>query len=299
MWKVHLTLITVNLIYGANYTIAKEVMPAYIKPYGFVLLRVLCSTTLFYILQAFFVKEKVSRKDFPRMFFCGFFGIALNQLLFLKGLDLTSPINASLMMITAPISVLLIAVVLRVERLSLAKMSGVLLAALGAFIVIYYGKHHSDSQGSFLGDIYVLINAASYAMFLVLAKPLMGKYHPITIITWVFAFGLILVIPAGWSEFAEVQWQMPFSAMLCIAYVVVGATFFAYLLNISALNKADPSLVGIYIYSQPVIASVIALAFGKDELNWAKVLATVLIFSGVYFVSGKRNVQPRNAEISH
>lgn len=295
MRKVHLTLITVNLIYGANYTIAKEVMPAYIKPYGFVLLRVLCTTALFYILHAFWVKEKVSRKDFPRMFFCGFFGIALNQLLFLKGLDLTAPINASLMMITAPISVLLIAVAMRVEKLTFSKFSGVLLAALGAFIVIYYGRHHSGNQGSFLGDIYVLINAASYAMFLVLAKPLMSKYHPLTIITWVFAFGLILVIPAGWGEFAEIQWQMPFSALLCIAYVVLGATFFAYLLNVSALNKADPSLVGIYIYSQPVIASAIALAFGKDELNWAKVLATVLIFSGVYLVSFKKKIQPVNA----
>jgi len=285
MWKVHLTLFTVNLIYGANYTIAKEVMPAYIKPYGFVLLRVICATALFFMVHALWVKEKVDRKDLPRMFLCGLFGVALNQLLFLKGLDLTTPINASLMMITAPISVLLIAVVMRVERLSLSKLSGVMLAALGAFIVIYYGKHYAGSQGSFLGDIYVLINAASYAMFLVLAKPLMNKYNPFTIITWVFAFGLILVAPAGWHEFTQVHWQMPFSAVLCVAYVVVGATFFAYLLNVSALNKVDPSLVGIYIYSQPVIASIIALAFGKDELNWAKVLAMAFIFTGVYLVS--------------
>lgn len=291
MWKVHLTLLTVNLIYGANYTIAKEVMPAYIKPYGFVLLRAACATALFFIIHRMWFREKVDRKDFPRLLLCGFFGVALNQLLFLKGLDLTTPINASLMMITAPISVLLIAVVMKIEKLTVSKLSGVLLAALGAFVVIYQGKHYSAGSASFWGDIYVLINASSYAVFLVLVKPLMSKYNPFTTILWVFTFGLLFVIPAGWSEFTEIHWQMPFSAMLCAAYVVVGATFFAYLLNVSALNKVDPSLVGIYIYSQPVIASVIALAFGKDQLNWGKILAAILIFLGVYLVSKKDNLK--------
>ncbi|HXH19874.1 MAG TPA: DMT family transporter [Chitinophagales bacterium] len=291
MWKVHLILITVNLIYGANYTIAKEVMPVHIKPYGFVLLRVLCAAVLFFIVHSLWVKEKVQRKDFLRLFLCAFFGVALNQLLFLKGLDLTTPINASLMMITAPISVLLIAVFSRVEKFTFEKLTGVLLAAGGAAVVIYWGKHFTLNSNSFLGDIFVLINASSYAVFLVLAKPLMGKYNALTIVKWVFMFGLIFVIPAGWNEFREIHWQMPFPAWLCVAYVVLGATFFAYLLNVSALNKVDPSLVGIYIYSQPVIASAIALAFGKDELTWVKVLASALIFSGVYLVSSSQKFE--------
>lgn len=289
MWKVHLILLTVNLIYGANYTIAKEVMPVYIKPYGFVLLRVMCSSVLFFVVHSLWVRERIERKDFPRIALCALFGVAINQLLFLKGLDLTTPINAALMMITAPISVLLVAAMSRVERLTLSKLLGVLLAALGAFVVIYWGKHFTVDPRSFLGDIYVLINATSYAVFLVLAKPLMSKYNALTIVLWVFVFGLLFVFPAGWNEFIETQWQMPFSAWLCVAYVAVGATFLAYLLNVSALNKAAPSLVGIYIYSQPVIASAIALAFGKDELNWIKILASVLIFSGVYLVSRKKN----------
>jgi len=287
MWKVHLMLLTVNLIYGANYTIAKEIMPDYIKPFGLVLLRVACAAVLFFMAHKIWVKEKLERKDLPRIFLCALFGVAINQLLFLKGLDLTAPINASLMMVTAPISVLLIAVIFRIEKLTFSKLSGVMLAAMGAFLVIYWGKHFTMDSKSFLGNIYVLINASSFAAFLVLVKPLMRKYNPLTVVKWVFTFGFILVIPAGWSELAEVQWQMPFRIFLCILYVVIGTTFFAYLLNVSALRKANPSLVGIYIYSQPVIASAIALAFGKDELNWVKVLATILIFSGVYMVSRK------------
>lgn len=285
MWKVHLALLTVNVIYGANYTIAKEVMPVYIKPFGFMVVRVIGATLLFYLAHAFGVKEKVQHADFPRLFFCGLFGVALNGMLFLKGLDLTTPINASLMMITAPISVLLIASFSKTERLTISKLAGVALAATGAFVVIYWGKHFTVNSTSFIGDIYVLVNATSYAIFLVIVKPLMSKYHPLTVVKWVFAFGMVFVLPAGWSEFMEAQWQMPLSAWLCVGYVVLGSTFFAYLLNVSALNKVDPSLVGIYIYSQPVIAGAIALAFGKDELNGVKIFAAALIFSGVYLTS--------------
>lgn len=288
MWKIHLSLFVVNLLYGANYSIAKEVMPAYIRPFGFVAIRVICTTGLFFLIQRITGNEKVERKDYPRLLLCALFGVALNQLLFLKGLDLTTPINASLMMITTPISVLLLAVAGKVEKFTAGKAAGVLLAALGAFVVIYWGKHFTvDSQG-FLGDILVLVNATSYAVFLVLAKPLMRKYHPLTVVKWVFAFGWIFVIPVGWRELSMVQWStLPVHAWLCILYVILGATFFAYLVSVFALTKADPSLVGVYIYLQPALATLFALALGKDELNWVKVTASVLIFAGVYLASRK------------
>src|SRR6188472_2514355 len=151
MWKIHLALFTVNFLYGANYSVAKHVMPAYVKPYGFVAIRVICASFLFFLIERIWVKEKVDKKDFPRMILCALFGVALNQILFLKGLDLTTPINASLMMITTPISVLLIAVFTNIEKFSLEKGVGVLLAALGAFVVIYWGKHYSVDSSSFLG----------------------------------------------------------------------------------------------------------------------------------------------------
>lgn len=294
MKKIHLSLFTVNLLYGANYSIAKEVMPAYIKPYGFVTVRVICTTVLFFLVHRLWLNERVEKKDFPRMIACAFFGIALNQLLFLKGLDLTTPINASLMMITTPISVLLLAVFMKVEKFSVTKAAGVLLAALGAFMVIFYGKHFTVDSQSFLGDILVLINATSYGIFLVLAKPLMEKYHPLTVIKWVFALGCLFVIPVGWREFSAVEWSaLPLLAWLCIAYVIMGATFFAYLLNVIALNRASPSLVGIYIYLQPFLATIFALVLGKDELNWVKILSSVLIFAGVYLVSKKQQASDR------
>ena len=289
MRKVHLMLLAVNLIYAANYTIAKVAMPLYIKPFGLMVVRVICATLLFSAVHAIWVRELPERRDVPRLLLCAFFGVALNGMLFLKGLDLTTPINASLMMITTPIMVLLIAYAGKVEKLTISKLSGVLLAAFGAFIVIYWGKHFTVDSTGFIGDILVLINATSYAIFLVIVKQLMKKYHPLTVVQWVFGLGMIFVIPAGWGEFMEVKWQMPASAWLSIAYVVVGSTFFAYLLNVSALNRADPSLVGIYIYLQPVMATAIALSLGKDELNGIKIFASLLIFSGVYLAGRRRH----------
>ena len=288
MLKVHLALFAVNLLYGANYTIAKEVMPLYIQPFGFIVIRVLSATILFFLIHALLMKEKVERQDIPRLVLCAIFGVALNQLFFFKGLNLTTPINASLMMITTPVSVLLIAVFSKVEKLTLAKVSGVLLAAAGAFAIIYWGKHFTVNDNSFLGDIFILINASSYAVFLVLVKPLMSKYHPLTVIKWVFLFGLPFVLPVGWREFMEIRWEeMPLSAWMCVVYVVIGPTFLAYLLNVYALIKANPSLVGVYIYLQPLLASAIALALGKDELTAIKIFASFLIFTGVY-LAGKK-----------
>ena len=104
----HLALLAANIIYGINYAVAKDVMPNYIEPFGFILLRVLGALSLFWIFHICGNKEKIDRKDFPRLIVCGFFGVALNQLLFFKGLDITSPINASIIMTSNPILVLLI-----------------------------------------------------------------------------------------------------------------------------------------------------------------------------------------------
>ena len=286
--KVHLALLSAGLIYGANYTIAKEAMPHYIQPFGFILIRVVCAALLFTTIHFLIIKEKVARKDMVRLFFCGIFGVALNQLMFFKGLNLTTPINASLMMITAPITVLILSAILKTEKLTLIKSIGITLGASGAFLIIFWEKEIAFTSITAMGDIFVLVNASSYAAYLVLVKPLMSRYHPITVIKWIFLFGSIFVVPVGFEEFGQIQWSsLPISIWLVIGYVVLFTTFFAYLLNILALSKVPPSVVGIYIYLQPVIASAIALAFDKDHLTVIKIIGASLIFSGVYLVGRK------------
>ncbi len=285
-WKAHASLFVANLIYAGNYSIAKEVMPEYITPFGFIVLRVIGALLLFFTVEKILGSEKIQRADFPRLIACGVFGVAINQLMFFKGLSLSAPINAALIMITTPIIVLILSSFILKERLTLSKFFGIALGASGALLIILGTAGDGGQISASLGDIFIMINAISYALYLVLVKPLMVRYHPLTIMKWTFFFGLFIVVPSGIGELPSVEWSA-FSNYIwaCIFYVVVCTTFFAYLFNTIALNSVSPTVVSAYVYLQPILASLIALLWGKDDLSVEKLLAAALIFSGVYLVS--------------
>jgi drug/metabolite transporter (DMT)-like permease len=286
LWP-HLALLGANLIYGANYTIAKEVTPGFIGPYGLVVLRCIGAVPLFWLV-GLMVKERMSRTDIPRLLLCAVFGIAVNQLLFLKGLSMTLPINAAVIMTSTPILVLIVAAVLIRERITVRKAGGIGLGLAGALLILLAGKEVSFSSDTFVGDLLILVNASSYGVYLVLVKPLLARYHPITVMKWIFLFGFAMVIPFGQQQLREVNWaDMPWQIMAAAAYVVFGLSFFAYLLNSLALRQVSPSVVSTYIYLQPVLASMFAILAGKDALTAVKVGSAMLIFLGVYLVSGK------------
>lgn len=282
----HLALLIANIFYGINYTVAKIALPAFIKPFGFILIRVSLATLLFWIIHLIFIREKIEKKDIPLLFICGIFGVAINQMLFFKGLSITTEINASLIMITAPVMVLILSALLIRERITAIKIVGVILGASGAFLLIGFGNSFTLGMGTSVGDLFIFLNATSYSLYLVIVKPLMAKYHPLTIIKWVFTFGFPFVLFFGWEQLTEVDWTtFDWKVWFSVFYVVIAATVAAYTLNIFALSKVNPSLVSIYIYSQPVIATFIAIAIGSDQLNVIKLIAAALIFSGVYLVS--------------
>ena len=284
----HLALFAANLIYGINYTVAKEVMPDYIEPLGFILVRVTGSVVLFWLCYALFYYEKVKKGDLLKLAVCGLFGVAINQMLFFEGLNLTTPINAAVIMVSNPILVLLFGIFLATERFSTKKGIGVALGALGAIVLITNGGQLSMKNEYFWGNIMVFINASSYAVYLVLVKPLMQKYKPITVISWVFLFGILFVIPFGWSDFQAIQWAtMPSGILWRVAFVVIGTTFLAYLFNIYGLKTLNPSTVSTYIYLQPVLASIVAIMASSDSLDITKIGSSILIFLGVYLVSHK------------
>ncbi|CAG0984709.1 MAG: DMT family transporter [Bacteroidetes bacterium] len=282
----HLAVITANLIYGLNFTIAKDVMPVYVKPYGFIFCRVATATLLFWVMHYFFVKEKIQKQDIKRLIICGISGVAINQLMFFGGLNITTPINAAIIMTTNPILVLLAATLLIGERLSNRKILGVLCGMAGALFLLLNSGQAAVSQNTLTGDVFIFLNAASYAFYMVWVKPLMYRYHPVTVIKWVFLFGFIFVIPFGWNEFAEIKWQ-EFSPIIWseFAFVIFATTFLAYLFNIIGLKKLSPSVVSTYIYLQPLFAAFIAVLLSKDNINHVKIISALLIFTGVFMVS--------------
>ena len=286
--KIHGSLLLVTLIYGANYTIAKFVMPDYLQPFGLIVFRIACATTMFWILSGIVGIEKIkSRKDYLLLLTCAAFGVAANQLLFFKGLSLTNPINGSVIMTTSPIIVVLVAYLLGKERITVVRVIGILAGATGAFLLLTKDGV-SLTEGTFLGDLFILMNGMCYAMYLVLVKPLMTKYKAITVIKWVFLFGGILAFPFGISELTEVVWaEIPAFIWACIAFIIIAATFTVYLLNVWALKFVDSSVVGSYIYLQPVFATLIAVIFRGDQLSLTTFIYSLLIMSGVYLVSKK------------
>ena len=294
----HLALLGANLIYAINYSFAKDVMPDFIMPSGFILLRVIGALLLFALSYFLFVKEKVERKDIFRLAICGVFGIAINQLLFFEGLNLTTPINAAIVMTTNPILVIFLSFLIIKEPITFNKSAGILLGLVGASILILKGGSIDFSSNYQIGNLFVFINAVSYGLYLVIVKPMMEKYNPITVMFYVFGFGLLYVIPFGFSNLADVKWAIiPSNIYWEIAFVVVCTTFIAYLLNSSALKQLSPSTVSIYIYLQPILATLFAIFWGSDSLDGQKIIAAILIFFGVYLVS-VRSLKDRKEKLS-
>ncbi|WP_298949408.1 DMT family transporter [uncultured Polaribacter sp.] len=276
-----------TLIYGINYTIAKAVMPTYVKPFGFILIRVLGATIIFWLIGLFIKSKKIASQDFKKIAIASIFGVALNMLVFFKGLSYTSPISASVMMVTSPIMVLIFSSIIIKKAIGKLRILGIFIGLIGAILLITLGSNTTvTNTNNNLGNFLVFVNASSYGLYLVLAKDLIKKYHPIVFVKWFYLFGLVFVIPFGYMEFTEITWQeIPSNIYWNIGFVVIFTTCITYVFNLYGLSKLKPTTVSVFIYVQPVIATVYALIVGSDSLNFTKISATLLIFLGVYLVT--------------
>ena len=292
MSKRYLALIAatlVSIIYGVTFTIAKDVMPEYILPYGFISLRVGGSVLLFWLVWLFVPKQKVALADFPRIIAAAFFGVAFNMLTFFKGLSLTSPISAAVLMVSTPIIVLILSAIIMKERMLKRKVFGIVLGLVGTAVLILYGKSVGNASNANLGNALVFANAISYGFYLIVVKKLMEKYDAFSFVNWIYLFGFIMVLPFGYGELQAFDYSnLPTDVVLKIVFVVVFSTFLTYLLNLLSMKELKPTTVAVFIYLQPLFATVFAIGLGKDDLNWVKIAAAILIFSGVFLVTQKK-----------
>ncbi|MEZ4801752.1 MAG: DMT family transporter [Gelidibacter sp.] len=282
-----IAVLMVQILYGLNYTFAKDVMvEGYITPYGFILLRVAGATLLFWMFSWLGPKEKIDRRDFAKFFVAAIFGVAINMLLFFKGLEFTSPIHASVIVTLTPILVLIMSAIFLKEKVTVLKILGVICGFAGAVVLTVYGKSTRLADNIPLGNMFVFINMVSYSIYIILIKKLTQKYHPFTFIKWLFLFGLILVIPFGYKDAIATDYSRftPYITF-SVLFVIVGATFGTYLLNPLALRHLKATTVTIFIYVQPVIAGIFAIIMGSDTLGSVKIIASCLIFLGVYLVT--------------
>lgn len=298
-WGAHLTLFATSLLFGANYWIAKGLMPDYFEPRQVIFIRVLGAMLLFWLLHFFTTREKVKPRDLLLIAVSSALGVAVNQIMFFEGLNLTTPVDTSIIHASSPVLVLLFAAIITRERLTFMKIAGIILGAAGALLLVLHGKEVSFNADSFRGDIFILINISAYSLYLVLIKPVMARYKPVTVMKWVFFFGFLFVLPFSIGKMPNIDWQnVDGFAWFSLLYVVIGTTFLAYLLTINALRYVDASVAGFYIYLQPVFAAIIGISLFDEVLTAHKILAAALVFSGVYFVSRKNKKANQAAEKS-
>lgn len=292
----HLALLAVNLIYGSSHFIAKEVMPDYLKPNTFILLRVFGASVLFWSLR-YFIREKVERKDLWRIALVGLFGVALNQLLFFQGLSITSPIDSAIIMVTSPVIVTLLSLLILKTKLTPNKVIGITLGLVGAIVLISFSGG-TNTESSLKGNLLIMANATSYSLYLVLVKPLLAKYKPLTVISYMFVFAFFIVLPFGISDIQDVSLSFPSVVLFSIGFIIFFTTFCTYLFNIYAVKKLSPTIASSYIYLQPVFSMVIGFGISfynshsnyASAITWPKLLCTLLIFLGVYLTSKSKKL---------
>jgi len=293
--KAHMALGFANILFGMNYVISKGIMPDYVAPFGLALIRVIGGLILFWTISAFMPSEKVAKKDLLWIALCAFFGIFLNQVMFLSGLNLSTPINASIIMTSNPVIVLVFSAIILNELITIRKITGIIFGATGAILLIFLNAEGKLDFGSdkFLGNIFQLINTTAFGFYLILVKRVMKKYQGVTVLKWLYVFGLFYIFPVGLQDFNQIDWSsIPIEIYLSIAYLVIMITVVAYFMNMYALKHVMPSTVSTYIYSQPVVASIFSMMLGMDRLTWLEVVATLFVFLGVYLVSYRKKAVP-------
>lgn len=283
----YLLLFIVNLIYGANYSIAKSIMPHYIQPFGFIFYRVWVSLILFGVIYFLFLREKIQKQDWLRLACCGLFGIAINQLFFFKGISLTSSVHGALLMITSPIITYLLSKFINRSKMETSKLSGIALGMAGASTLIL-SSIADHGSASAIGDLYIILNAISFSIYLLLVKPLLLRYQPLTITFFVFLFGSIWVGLFGFQEARQVAFStLDVDFYWRFGFVILGATFLVYLFNNMAMKAVSPTTVSSFIYLQPLFAIIISIVFTHEFMTIYTLFGGIMIIFGLWLINKK------------
>ena len=265
------------------------ISPSFIQPFALNLLRVGLSLVLFWMVWLLGkTGAGIQKKDWGRFVICALTGVAINQMLFIKGLTMTATIHASLLMLVTPLLVTLFALWVLKEQFNIYKAFGLSLGIGGAVFLILQKEAGQNVSNYLLGDLLIIINAISYSLYFILVKPLMQRYSPLHVIRWVFTIGFFMILPFAWEETLAIEWQkMGGQQYAALAGIIVTGTFLAYYFNAYGIQHIGAGATGTYIYTQPVFAVLIAIIFLDESFTWQKGMAAALIFSGVWLVSRK------------
>lgn len=290
--RAHLSMLAATVLFSANYWIAKGLMPNHLLPMQIIFLRVSGTLLIAWIIQLS-IKElrilKIDRADYPRLILSSVLGVAINQMMFFTGLNHTTPVDAAIINSASPILVLLFAAWLLKDKIGTSRLAGILLGATGALILILFSNPLSLQGGHFTGNMFIIVNTASWSLYLVVSKPLMVKYNPFILMRWIFLFGFIAVFPFTIKQATEIDFNS-FDAYtwFAIMYIIIGTTFMAYFFITYSLKRLSSSVVAYYTYLQPVLVAVLGIIIFAETISWVKTVSALLVFAGIYFVTKKK-----------
>jgi drug/metabolite transporter (DMT)-like permease len=297
-FKGHLAMLVANSIWGFTTPMAKIVLSVGSVTFlSLTSVRLLGAAVVFWIASIFTKREKVNARDLFLILMASIFGIVFAQGAFMKGLSMTSPIDASIMTTTTPIFTLIISAIYLKEEITSLKIGGILLGAFGAILLIISGKQHIDS-GSVIGNCLCMLAQLSFSIYLVMFKGLIDRFSPVTLMKWIFTFAFLCWIPFSYNAVINVNYPaLSYKIYFYLGAIIFGGTFFSYLLISVGQHSLRPSVVGMYNYIQPVVASGVAVFWGMDTFDLIKFIAVFLVFTGVYLVNkGKLKIYPAYSE---
>jgi drug/metabolite transporter (DMT)-like permease len=290
--RPHISMFAATLLFGANYWIAKGLMPNHLLPMQIIFLRVLGTLVISWAIQLS-IKElrvlRINRADYPRLILSSLLGVAINQMMFFTGLNHTTPVDAAIINSVNPILVLVFAAWMLKDRIGTSRLAGILLGATGALMLILFGNPLSLKGGHLTGNMFIIVNTASWSLYLVISKPLMVKYNPFLLMRWMFLFGLIAVFPFSIQQAQEIKFTaFDNYTWFAILYIIVGTTFLAYFFITYSLKRLSSPVVAYYTYLQPVIVAALGILIFAEKISWIKAVSAMFVFAGIYFVT-RRN----------
>lgn len=297
----HIACFTAYAIFGFNIIFCKDLANSHIiSPLGLFSIRSLVAAALFWIVSLFMSREKVDRADLAKIFAASLLGLYIPQLTFLKAITVTTPMDLSILSALTPIFTMFVAAITLKEPITWKKAGGVFISFAGVIFLIYNSVNLSTGaqQTKPLGVVLIILNSFSFALYLGIFKPLIAKYNVVTFMKWMFLFSMLVSLPFKLNELVAVDYaSFPSNSLFDIAFLVIMATFVAYFLIPVGQKHLRPTVLSMYSYIQPIIASVVSVCVGMDIIGWQKIVAATAVFAGVILVNKSRAASQNHVHV--
>lgn len=287
----HLASFGAYAIFGLNIVFCKDIAnQGELSPIFLFTLRAFCAGLLFWMLGLFTRREKVPAIDLLRMAGAALLGLVIPQMTFLTAITMTAPIDLSVVQSMTPIMTMFVAAIFLKEPITWKKAGGVALSFAGVLWLIFQSTHAAGPvQTRPLGIILTITNALCFALYLGICRPVIQRYSVVTLMKWMFLFAFLVSLPFSAKQVVALDYAaVPAKVWWEVGYLIIFATFVAYFLIPIGQQRIRPTLVSMYGYLQPIIASAVGIAIGMDRLTWMKLLAAVCVFAGVAIVNRSR-----------